>query len=248
MAMLQYSNIEDISDDNDKKRRNNTLKNRNRSREYTDSNDSHSGNNINTKGSINSPDVKELMKLINNNNGYEGSYDAENGSITELGDFSPPPRPVVSQKPTATTNPEPPKNNQNTINVDYEIPTNIINTTPVLVNNSTPQPLQRNYPLPMDSKEGFGANESSYYSNYKQRVAPYYTNTSNPYAATHAMISPNDSNKQLIDKLNYMIHLLEEQRDEKTGHVMEEVILYAFLGIFIIFIIDSFARAGKYTR
>jgi hypothetical protein len=45
-----------------------------------------------------------------------------------------------------------------------------------------------------------------------------------------------------------MIHLLEEQRDEKTGHVMEEIILYSFLGVFIIFIIDSFARVGKYTR
>ena len=45
-----------------------------------------------------------------------------------------------------------------------------------------------------------------------------------------------------------MIHLLEEQQDEKTGHVTEEVILYSFLGVFMIFIIDSFARAGKYVR
>ena len=45
-----------------------------------------------------------------------------------------------------------------------------------------------------------------------------------------------------------MIHLLEEQQDEKTGHVTEELILYSFLGIFIIFIVDSFARAGKYVR
>ena len=51
-----------------------------------------------------------------------------------------------------------------------------------------------------------------------------------------------------LEKLNYMIHLLEEQKDEKTGHVMEEVILYSFLGVFIIFIVDSFARVGKYTR
>jgi hypothetical protein len=29
---------------------------------------------------------------------------------------------------------------------------------------------------------------------------------------------------------------------------MEEVILYSFLGVFIIFIVDSFARVGKYTR
>lgn len=53
---------------------------------------------------------------------------------------------------------------------------------------------------------------------------------------------------ELIEKINYMIHLLEEQRDEKTGQVTEEVILYSFLGIFMIFIVDSFARVGKYHR
>jgi hypothetical protein len=48
--------------------------------------------------------------------------------------------------------------------------------------------------------------------------------------------------------LNYMIHLLEESHDERTGHVTEEVILYCFLGIFIIFIVDSFVKVGKYSR
>ena len=52
----------------------------------------------------------------------------------------------------------------------------------------------------------------------------------------------------LLAKLNYMIHLLEEQRDERTGHVTEEIILYCFLGIFMIFMVDSFARVGKYVR
>ena len=49
-------------------------------------------------------------------------------------------------------------------------------------------------------------------------------------------------------KLNYMIALLEAGQDERTGHVTEEVLLYSFLGIFIIFVVDSFARAGKYVR
>ena len=76
-----------------------------------------------------------------------------------------------------------------------------------------------------------GAN--NYVGPYKQTV-PYYTQMSNK--------------DQLLEKLNYMIHLLEEQQDEKTGHVMEELILYSFLGVFLIFIVDSFARAGKYKR
>ena len=53
---------------------------------------------------------------------------------------------------------------------------------------------------------------------------------------------------ELLTKLNYMIHILEEQQDQKTGRVTEEVVLYSFLGIFIIFIVDSFARVGKYVR
>jgi hypothetical protein len=52
----------------------------------------------------------------------------------------------------------------------------------------------------------------------------------------------------LLKKLNYMIHLLEEQQDEKTDNVTEELILYLFLGVFVIFVIDSFAKVGKYKR
>ena len=56
------------------------------------------------------------------------------------------------------------------------------------------------------------------------------------------------NNDLLLNKINYMINLLEDQKDEKTNNVTEEVVLYSFLGIFIIFIADSFARVGKYTR
>jgi hypothetical protein len=52
----------------------------------------------------------------------------------------------------------------------------------------------------------------------------------------------------LLEKLNYVINLLEEQKDERTNNVTEEVVLYCFLGIFIIFVTDSFARVGKYVR
>jgi hypothetical protein len=52
----------------------------------------------------------------------------------------------------------------------------------------------------------------------------------------------------LIEKLNYMIYLLEEQRDEKTGQITEELILYVFLGVFTLFVLDSFVKHGKYTR
>jgi len=60
--------------------------------------------------------------------------------------------------------------------------------------------------------------------------------------------SMNMNNDVLLNKINYMINLLEDQQDERTNNVTEEVVLYSFLGVFIIFVVDSFARVGKYTR
>jgi len=60
--------------------------------------------------------------------------------------------------------------------------------------------------------------------------------------------SSSGNNDVLLNKINYMINLLEDQQDERTNNVTEEVVLYSFLGIFIIFVVDSFARVGKYTR
>jgi cell division protein FtsI/penicillin-binding protein 2 len=65
---------------------------------------------------------------------------------------------------------------------------------------------------------------------------------------TNTNFATTDVNKVLLDKLNYMINLLEQDQDEKTQSVMEEVILYCFLGVFIIFICDSFSKVGKYVR
>ena len=62
------------------------------------------------------------------------------------------------------------------------------------------------------------------------------------------MLETPATNDVLLNKLNYMINLLEEQQDERTNNVTEEVVLYSFLGVFIIFVVDSFARVGKYIR
>lgn len=58
----------------------------------------------------------------------------------------------------------------------------------------------------------------------------------------------NQDRNSMIEKMNYMIHLLEDQKDSRTETVNEELILYLFLGIFVIFVTDSFTRVGKYTR
>jgi hypothetical protein len=73
-------------------------------------------------------------------------------------------------------------------------------------------------------------------------------NESYNYATTSNDNSLNFDNKKLLTKLDYIIHLLEEQHNEKTNHITEELILYLFLGLFILFVLDSFARASKYHR
>ena len=42
--------------------------------------------------------------------------------------------------------------------------------------------------------------------------------------------------------------MLEEQQHEKTANVTEEFVLYTLLGVFVIFTVDVFTRAGKYVR
>ena len=78
---------------------------------------------------------------------------------------------------------------------------------------------------------------------YYRRMMPGYKNVT-----PNINLSANSNNDTLLKKINYMIQLLEEQQDEKTNNVTEEVVLYSFLGVFMIFIVDSFSKVGKYVR
>lgn len=96
---------------------------------------------------------------------------------------------------------------------------------------------------------------SSIYSNYNKTYEsspdkPYFTNIpQNIGMNIHSNIGTNNSfNDKMMEKLNYMIHLLEETKKEKTANITEEFILYTFLGVFVIFVIDSFSRSRRYTR
>ena len=80
---------------------------------------------------------------------------------------------------------------------------------------------------------------------YYRRVLPGYSGNNQNLPSN---LGENSTNDVLLKKINYMIQLLEEQHDEKTNNVTEEVVLYSFLGVFMIFIVDSFAKVGKYVR
>ena len=100
--------------------------------------------------------------------------------------------------------------------------------------------------LDLNDYSNYGNNKTN--EEYYKRVIPGYKNPVNkPYYNTPS-IQEAPSQDVLLQKLNYMITLLEDQQDERTNNVTEEVVLYSFLGIFIIFIADTFVRAGKYVR
>ena len=93
------------------------------------------------------------------------------------------------------------------------------------------------------TKENFMDLPSSYAKQYYQQYIPHGQ-------SAFKTVSENapPQKDELLEKMNHIIYMLEEQQDEKTGNVTEELILYCFLGVFVIFVVDSFARAGKYVR
>jgi hypothetical protein len=101
-------------------------------------------------------------------------------------------------------------------------------------------PTPYRYPSAPNAREGF-ANTSPEPDSFM----PYFTRMSDAQNGRGLKMMNRD---QILDKLNYLIHLLEEQQDQKTGSAMEDIVLYTFLGVFMIFMVDGFARAGKYTR
>jgi hypothetical protein len=235
-SSLAYSEIDTNSKDN----KNGNIQKRN--------------NNVTIKRPLikksNNQNVSEMLKMINDTNGYESIQD--NGDESELVDFNPPPRPTLetlnNKNPINEGNENKKQNTNNGVNINID-PEQSINVTEQdsndIKNNTTQQVVQnRVYPQPMDSYEGYQDMPKNYSKQFYKNYVPYF----NQNGYTNLTSNSNQNKDQLLEKLNYMIHLLEEQKDEKTGHVIEEVILYSFLGIFIIFIVDSFARAGKYTR
>ena len=69
--------------------------------------------------------------------------------------------------------------------------------------------------------------------------------TNKPYYDQATIVKKEDT---VLDRLGYIVHLLEEQQNERTENVLEEYILYVLLGTFVIFVVDSFSRGGRYVR
>lgn len=189
-----------------------------------------------TKENFDSNKVNSVLEKIHNN--LEEDDDKDN--------FLPPPKAESSgvQKTREKQNTEPMVNmNINPHNNDLMFKSL----------GRAPQPnYETNDKLDLNNYNNYGDNKTN--DEYYKKVIPGYVAQKNlvnkPYYNNSNYINNNDLPNQdiLLQKLNYMITLLEDQQDEKTNNVTEEVVLYSFLGIFIIFIADTFVRVGKYVR
>jgi hypothetical protein len=162
---------------------------------------------------------RDYQKKFEIENLVTNMNDDDSDNESVLGNYNPPPHPTVQQKPNTQTHS--PTYNPTVASSSHENDS-----------SSTDEPVQQ---------ETFRTLEQFDAQNMYNQYVPYYANASDQ----QSLDGPKD---KLLEKLNYMIHLLEEQKEEKTGHVTEELILYSFLGVFVIFIVDSFARVGKYVR
>ena len=185
--------------------------------------------------------VNSVLEALHKN---QRTDDDENKS--NLGNFNPPAKPISSgvTKTIAT---------ENMMNMTNQ------NDLMFRTLGSAPQPTnQENNDLDLNNYSNYG-DKKTVEEYYKKMLPGYNPNTPNTPNANplnrlyHRMNNDQASNVAptqdvLLQKINYMISLLEDQQDEKTNNVTEEVVLYSFLGIFIIFIVDSFAKVGKYVR
>jgi hypothetical protein len=170
---------------------------------------------------------KKVNDLINQMSNVNADNDGQG-----LADFKPPPMPEMSMK--KTTAPD-----QHTYD-SIPSPSNPLQIpVPMIPKNSSANPY-------ISSQRDL-ANYGSYQTAYEATnltPKPYYSrmglgNTGEPASF---------ESSRLLEKINYMIHLLENQENEKTSNVTEEFILYTFLGVFMIYVVDSFSRQGKYVR
>ncbi len=178
----------------------------------------------------NSEKVNSILEEIHNNSNSENENDL--GDYKSSYNFNPPPKPKSSGV-DKTISTEQMQNMTNDNNI------NMLKTL-----GKAPNPNYESNNLDLNNVDiNYGNTKSNeeYYNriipNYKKQK--YYNNLQNESSSSPDL---------LLQKLNYMINLIEEQQDERTNNVTEEVVLYCFLGIFIIFIVDSFSRVGKYIR
>jgi hypothetical protein len=90
---------------------------------------------------------------------------------------------------------------------------------------------------------------SSFYSSEMPNVEKYIPIPSDQYLLMEDQHKvPAKRPDDLVQKIDRLMQMFEEQREIKTGQKNEEIVLYCFLGVFTIYVLDSFVSIGRYTR
>jgi hypothetical protein len=176
----------------------------------------------------------------------------DDDDTTNIGDFSPPPKPISvgTQKTTDSMN-QYIQDNSRPRNIPV---TAVTSGSPGLELNSLKytypsQPTNADYYKKYinNNDEPLPTNQKPIYNNIGQSntESSIPTTTSYPHSYSASGVY---NDKALTDKLNYMIHLLEDKQDVKSNSKWEEIGLYCLLGVFTIFLVDSFSKVGKYVR
>ena len=194
--------------------------------------------------------VSSMMQSMGYASG-EHNYDPmEDMSNDEPADFNPPNYAELTKLPNGGEGSIP--NSLSTFGQSSSSSNNNMTNQSLMSSNNNNMNTPSNVPVLKESFKGLSyanvPSNSDYETNNAAYVRPYV-----PYYNTQMTDNTSFEEKRktkdpLIEKLNYMILLLEEQQNERTDHIMEELILYFFLGIFMIFMVDSFARSGRYVR
>lgn len=123
-------------------------------------------------------------------------------------------------------------------------PQNELYNPPPIVEKKT-----NGYPSYHNDSNGTYSNYSTTYSN-PNILYPNYSKSGRGGGSVGGSDGGNDNSNlnRILEKINYVVHMLEEQHNEKTSNITEEFILYTFLGVFVIFVVDSFSKTGKYIR
>lgn len=107
----------------------------------------------------------------------------------------------------------------------------------------------------LQSIETFGnydmsnSNKGHYTTHTNQSNTPYDTLYDFRRHMNNTEIQPTTAmDNSTHEKINYIIHMLEQNRQLRTENIAEDMVLYFFLGFFVLYVSENFVKMGKYTR
>lgn len=89
---------------------------------------------------------------------------------------------------------------------------------------------------------------SNFYESEKMEYKPSIKTNQYMLIEDQDKVPSRKIDSDLVKKIDKLMEMMEEQSEIKTTKKNEEIVLYCFLGIFTIYVLDSFATIGKYSR